>query len=151
MNLGRFCENWTGLPYLRHILEAFRTRLVGAKRKCAAMSDLRDQFDYRLYRLSKKRKKGVGARHSALMDSDGYMIVRGFEQRRGLPFKGLFLLAVGFICLKGLMMATMGEGAYAAKVSDLLETQSAVSQLGVWAMKADPVSSFVADNIKDYL
>ncbi len=115
------------------------------------MSYQSDDFSHRLRRLNKKRRKDLKKSRSAFVDSDGYVIVRGYEQRRGIPMLGLMLLAVGFFGLKGAMMAQLGDANYTQKIESLGESESSVAVVGVWSMQPDPVSSFVADQLRGLL
>lgn len=85
-----------------------------------------------------------------MVDQDGYVIVRGHGRRRSFPYTGLLVLLAGFIGLKSAMMAQMGAG-YFEKLQEFESTESRVAAIGVWTMKPDPVSSFVADQIRDKL
>ena len=44
----------------------------------------------------------------AFIDQDGYVIVQAKSRARRVPFLGVFLLALGFFALKGLMIAGIG-------------------------------------------
>ena len=115
------------------------------------MSDTRANFESRLSRLEKKRKKARVYPRSAFVDSDGYVIVRGYQKRRSFPMLGLVLLAVGFFGLKGGMMMQMGLDGYAAKIDRQSQSENAVANLGVWTLRPDPVSELVAEQLNKYL
>ncbi|CUI69389.1 hypothetical protein TA5114_02345 [Cognatishimia activa] len=123
----------------------------GGQTKCAAMADPRDEFSLRLRRLNAQRKKDLKRSRSAFIDNDGYVIVRGYREKRGIPYTGIMILVVGFFGLKGAMMAQMGEATYAAKVDELRASDSSVAQVGVWTLTPDPVSNLVATHLRDYL
>lgn len=123
----------------------------GGQTKCAAMADPRDEFSLRLRRLNAKRKKSLRRSRSAFIDNDGYVIVRGYREKRGIPYAGLTILLIGFFGLKGAMMAQMGEGTYAAKMEELRASDSTVATLGVWTLQPDPVSNLVATQLRDFL
>lgn len=123
----------------------------GGQTKCAAMADPRDEFSLRLRRLNAKRKKSLKRSRSAFIDNDGYVIVRGYREKRGIPYTGLMILLVGFFGLKGALMAQMGEATYAAKMEELRATEGTAATVGVWTLQPDPVSSFVALHLRDYL
>ncbi len=69
------------------------------------MANPRDEFSLRLRRLNAKRKTSLRQSRSAFIDNEGYVIVRGFREKRGIPYAGLLILLVGFIGLKGALMA----------------------------------------------
>lgn len=135
------------LPQFRGIVALFG----GGQTKCAAMADPRDEFSLRLRRLNAKRKQSLKRTRSAFIDNDGYVIVRGYREKRGVPYTGLVFLMVGFFGLKGALMAQMGEATYAAKMEELRKAESPAATVGVWTLQPDPVSNFVAIQLRDYL
>ena len=123
----------------------------GGQTKCAAMADSRDEFSLRLRRLNAKRKTSLRRSRSAFSDNDGYVIVRGYREKRGIPYAGLMVLMVGFFGLKGALMAQMGEATYAAKMDELRASESTAATVGVWTLQPDPVSTLVATHLRDFL
>lgn len=123
----------------------------GGQTKCAAMADSRDEFSLRLRRLNAKRKTSLRRSRSAFIDNDGYVIVRGYREKRGIPYAGLMVLMVGFFGLKGALMAQMGEATYAAKMDELRASESTAATVGVWTLQPDPVSTLVATHLRDFL
>lgn len=123
----------------------------GGQTKCAAMADSYDEFSTRLRRLDAKRKKDLKRSRSAFIDNDGYVIVRGYRERRGIPYAGITVLLAGFFGLKGALMAQMGESTYLAKMEELRTSESTVAQVGLWTLQPDPVSNLVAFHLRDYL
>lgn len=123
----------------------------GGQTKCAAMADPRDEFSLRLRRLDAKRKASARGSRSAFIDNDGYVIVRGYREKRGIPYTGLLILLVGFFGLKGALMAQMGEATYEAKMEELRQAESPVASVGVWTLQPDPVSNLVAAHLRDIL
>ncbi|MDC0738790.1 hypothetical protein N6L24_10900 [Cognatishimia sp. SS12] len=115
------------------------------------MIDPRDEFSLRVRRLNKKRRKSLRKSGRALIDRDGYVIVRGYRERRSIPLTGLMLLMAGFFGLKGVMMAQLGPDNYATRIDTLGEGRSAAVAMGVWTMQPDPVSTFVAQHLKGML
>ncbi|UZD89673.1 hypothetical protein [Cognatishimia activa] len=115
------------------------------------MADPRDEFSLRLRRVNAKRKKSLRRSRSAFIDNDGYMIVRGYREKRGIPYAGLMILLVGFFGLKGALMAQMGEATYAAKMDELRASDSTAASVGVWTLQPDPVSNLVASHLRDFL
>lgn len=123
----------------------------GGQTKCAAMAEPRDEFSLRLRRLNAKRKTSLRQSRSAFLDNDGYVIVRGYREKRGIPYMGLMILMVGFFGLKGALMAQMGEATYAAKMDELRYANSPVATVGAWTLQPDPVSNLVASHLRDFL
>ncbi|MGH1466439.1 MAG: hypothetical protein ACRBBQ_13885 [Cognatishimia sp.] len=112
------------------------------------MTDQHFDFDLRLRRLSKQRKKAKIVPRSAFVDTDGYVIVRGYRRRRGFPMIGMLLVAVGFFGLKGLMIAEMGTGNYSTKINDLSASNSLVATVGGWTMQPDRISLAIAQSLR---
>ena len=136
------------------ILPQFRGNVAlfgGGQTKCAAMADPRDEFSLRLRRLNAKRKTSLRRTRSAFVDNDGYVIVRGYREKRGVPYTGLMVLLVGFFGLKGALMAQLGDGVYAAKLDKLHQSETTVSAIGAWTMQPDPVSVLVATHLREML
>lgn len=123
----------------------------GGQTKCAAMAEPRDEFSLRLRRLDAKRTKSLKQSRSAFIDNDGYVIVRGYREKRGVPYTGLMILLVGFFGLKGALMAQMGEATYAAKMDELRASESTAATVGVWTLQPDPVSNLVASHLRGVL
>ncbi|MFY0596403.1 MAG: hypothetical protein JXQ85_08235 [Cognatishimia sp.] len=115
------------------------------------MANSSDEFSLRLRRLNAKRKKSLRRSRSAFIDNDGYVIVRGYREKRGIPYTGLMILLVGFFGLKGAMMAQMGEGTYDAKMDELRTSGTTAATLGVWTLQPDPISNLVATHLRGYL
>ena len=123
----------------------------GGQTKCAARAEPRDEFSLRLRRLDAKRTKSLKQSRSAFIDNDGYVIVRGYREKRGIPYTGLMILLVGFFGLKGALMAQMGEATYAAKMDELRASESTAATVGVWTLQPDPVSNLVASHLRGVL
>ncbi|PIE08666.1 MAG: hypothetical protein CSA74_01110 [Rhodobacterales bacterium] len=69
--------------------------------------------------------------------------------RRGLPMRGIVLSLLAFVAFKGFLLASLGEASYAERVAGL-ETGSVVEQFGAWAMHADPMTIWIANQIITY-
>ncbi|QTN34967.1 hypothetical protein [Cognatishimia activa] len=87
----------------------------------------------------------------AFIDQDGYVIVQAKSRARPVPFLGVFLLALGFFALKGLMIAGIGADIYAIRIQELFTSSSIVTQIGAWTMQGDAVSLMMAENIQKIL
>ena len=98
------------------------------------------EFENRVKRLHHKRTKAASSTTPAFIDQDGYVIVQAKSRLRRVPFLGLFLLALGFFALKGLMIAGMGSDIYAIRIQELFGSSSFVTQIGAWTMQGDAVS-----------
>ena len=109
------------------------------------------EFENRVKRLHRKRSKAARSNTPAFIDQDGYVIVQAKSRPRRVPFLGLFLLALRFFALKGLMIAGMGSDIYAIRIQELFGSSSFVTQIGAWTMQGDAVSLMMAENIEKIL
>ncbi len=113
------------------------------------MSDAYNTFETRLRTIG--RNRGQLARgYSSRVTRDGLIIFRPKPRRSGIPFRGIFLLIVGFLCFKGLVMAHIGNTVYDERVATL-QQGSIVEQAGAMIMQADPVSRAVARKLMPVL
>lgn len=107
------------------------------------------------YQIFRNRVAHIYAEHDAAprlknvsrtIDHDGYVVIRGRAPRRSFPWTGLFLVIAVFFIVKGSLVATLGDDFYKTQVSKL-QPASAIERVGVWTMKTDPISGWVAQQI----
>ncbi|SEP74813.1 hypothetical protein [Thalassovita taeanensis] len=113
------------------------------------MADAFNEFDQRLRRIDRSRAR-LKHGYVTIVDRDGLIVTRPRRVRRGVPLRGLFLLALGFLGFKALLMAHLGFGIYDDRVRGL-QDGPAVEQLGAVVMQSDPVSAYIAQQIRPYL
>ncbi|WP_371226174.1 hypothetical protein [Roseovarius sp. 2305UL8-3] len=114
------------------------------------MSNAYQGFDKRLLRISRKRAKLLNG-YTSQVGKDGLIVFRPSRRAsRGFPLKGLLILAIGFFCFKGLLLAHLGEQVFTARV-DLLATGSVVEQAGAFMMQADPISQGIAQQVRPFV
>ncbi len=66
--------------------------------------------------------------------------------RRGLPVRGIVLSLLAFLGFKGFLIASLGVATYGDRVAGL-ETGTTVEQIGAWAMRADTITLWIAEQI----
>lgn len=103
------------------------------------------EFDKRLRRIERRNRR---LSHGAVpyIDSTGLVSYRPRRSGLRLPLRGLFLLALGFIVFKGLVLAHLGPDLYDERV-EALRMGTVIERGGAWAMQVDPASAWVAAQI----
>jgi hypothetical protein len=111
------------------------------------------------YARFNKRLKDIESRHRRLssgfvrLEERGGILVpvgRMRRSRRGVPVRGLVLALGAFLLFKGFLFAHLGAITYLDRVHEL-EQGSVVEQMGAWAMRADVVTMWIADQFSPFL
>ena len=125
----------------------------------ANMADARQlQFHDRLSKISDRHstgRKGFVSLKTGYMPSgnhDGLMIpIPGARaQSSRIPYRGLFWFALATLLFKGFLYSQLGPGIYEDRVTRLQEG-TVIEQVGAYAMKADPVTILIGEQIAIYL
>ena len=105
-----------------------------------------EDFGRRLDRINKRHGKMANG-YVTVMNADGLLVNRA--QRRGFrfPWRFVALLAVSFIVIKAILIAGLGASEYQARAVSL-QAGTTVEQFGAWAMQPDPVTNWVAAQIR---
>lgn len=106
-----------------------------------------EDFGRRLDRINKRHGKMANG-FVTVMNADGLLEKR--EQRRTgfrFPWRIVALVAVMFIVFKAILMAGLGASEYTARATSL-QAGSTVEQIGAWAMQPDPVTKWIAAEIR---
>lgn len=112
------------------------------------MSVSNAEFQERLSRISRQKAEVEANPRAALaVDRDGYFILRGAGRRRGLPWHGLAVIVFSFFAIKGLMMSQLGPDFYAQDIARL-GGGNVAEKVAAWTMRPDPLSRWVAAQIK---
>lgn len=120
----------------------------GGQTKVDVMSETHAEFHERIARIYRDQESAVRpTRKSIAIDRDGYVIVRGAARRRPVPWSGLIMVVVAFFGLKGVMMSQFGPDYYGQNVFRLSEGTT-VERFAAWTMRPDPMSRWVALQIK---
>lgn len=107
------------------------------------------QFGERLRRIDRHHRK-LSHGYVASMNHDGLVIARPRRKSSGTPLRGLFLCLLVLMVFKGFLYAHLGEPAYGDRVA-LLEGGTVVEKMGAYAMKADPVTTWIAGQLEPLL
>lgn len=111
------------------------------------MSDAFFEFDNRIRRINRKRVNLAGGYVSVVGD-DGLIVVKPRRKRARLPVRSFLFLAIGLVCFKALILASLGQTVYEDRL-DKLRTGSTVERAGAWVMQMDPVSTMLARTIRN--
>lgn len=112
------------------------------------MSDSYAEFQNRVSGIYRKEtSKPQLRRVSRTIDRDGYIVLRGRRPGINFPWTGLILLAAAFFGVKGATMATLGYDYYASSVGHMTPA-NLVERAGIWTIEPDPISRWVAVQIK---
>lgn len=105
-----------------------------------------EDFGKRLDRINKQHARLSGG-YVTVMNSDGLIVARPRKSHFRFPWRALALVAVMFFVFKGILMVGLGETEYANRAVRL-QAGTPVEQLGAWAMQPDPVTMWIAAQIK---
>lgn len=102
------------------------------------------EFDRRLRRIERKHRRMSNGR-VAVVDDNGLITYRARRRAPRLPLRGLFLLAMGLLAFKGLVLTHLGAETYDLRI-EALKSGTVVEQAGAWLMQADPVTVWISEN-----
>lgn len=105
-----------------------------------------------------KRLRDIETRHGnmangyvRLEERGGLLVpVKRVRTRRSFPARGLVLSLGLFLLFKGFLLSHLGAITYVDRVSKL-EEGNVVEQMGAWAMRADPVTLWIAEQVDTLL
>lgn len=114
------------------------------------MSDSYAEFQERvarIYQTQGAKPRLLKKRLSQTVNRDGYFVIRGAARRRSFPWTGLMLVALAFFGTKGAVMAKLGPDFYTQQMARL-SPNSMIEEAGAWTMRPDPISRWVALQIR---
>lgn len=104
------------------------------------------RFNQRLHEIESRHSRRSSG-FVRLTERNGILApVERARARKGLPVRGIVLSLLAFLGFKGFLMAYLGAITYVDRVAQL-EAGNIVEQMGAWAMRADPVTLWIADQI----
>ena len=107
------------------------------------------QFGQRLQRIDRNHQK-LARGYVMSMNHDGLMIAQPRKKASSMPLRALFLCLLTLLVFKGFLYAELGAAGYADRVA-LLEGGNAVEKIGSYAMKADPVTLWIAGLMEPFV
>ncbi len=115
------------------------------------MSDEFKDFDNRLTRISRTRRRGVrGPSYEPVVGPGGVILVRPRRSGPSIPLKGLVFLVLGFCLFKSVAIAHFGASGYADRI-DEMKQGTVFEQAGAWALQPDRVSTRIAATIAPFI
>ncbi len=102
-------------------------------------------FGERLSRIDKNHRQ-LAKGYVTSVNHDGLIIARPQRKASRLPLRGLFLSLAVVLVFKAAVYAQIGEAAYQDRVN-LLANGTIVEKIGAYAMFADPVTLWLAQQI----
>jgi len=106
----------------------------------------KEDFSARLNHVEKKQSRLLRRGYTTRVDRNGIIIAKPKTMRLRLPVKGAFLLVVGFLCLKALMLSANGPDTYNDRLATL-QNGSVVEAMGAKVLAIDPATQFIADKL----
>jgi len=107
------------------------------------------EFGHRLRRIDRHHRK-LARGYVTTVNHDGLIIARPRRQTSLFPLRGLFLCLLTLLAFKGFLYAHLGPTSYGERVAQL-QSGTVVEKMGAYAMKADPVTLWVADQIGPFI
>lgn len=111
------------------------------------MSSSHVEFDKRLGRMDRRRRKMMrnGVVHS--VNHDGLIIAKAKRRAPRFPIKGLLLVLLAVIAYKSFLHAYLGERVYEQRLA-LLTDGNGFERFGGWVMQLDPATIWLSDKLQ---
>lgn len=100
----------------------------------------------RIYELNEETSKKA-SKMSLKAKHDGTFVIRGALSGFRVPWTGIMMILMAVFVLKGSMIARVGPDVYKTQVGRLVPS-TLLEQVGAWTMRPDPISNWVALQIK---
>lgn len=105
-----------------------------------------------------KRVRGIEKRHRQmsrgyveLVERDGLLVPKTRSRlHRKFPLRGLAALLVLFLAFKAFLIVQLGAGTYDNRVATLA-SGSAAEKAGAWVMSSDPITEWIAGQMRAVL
>ncbi len=106
-------------------------------------------FGKRVKRINKRHRKLANGYVSSV-NHDGLIIARVRRSGPSFPWKGIALCFIAFFAFKGFLYSQLGETSFNERV-DTLRSGTYIEKAGAYAMSADPVTVWIATQIRTVL
>lgn len=101
----------------------------------------------RIYELEEEASRAPSRPVSTRVDRNGYIVIRGRKPGFRVPWTGIMMTLVAVLLLKGAIIARLGPNVYQAQMGRLMPS-TLLEQVGAWTLQPDPISRWVALQIK---
>lgn len=106
-------------------------------------------FEKRLKQITRKHDQlAKGAIKS--VTSDGLIVMKPRTYRPKFPLRAMIAVVVLGFMFKGLLLASIGNVAYAERVASLAQG-GVMDRAGAWVMQIDPATVLIGDFLAPYL
>lgn len=110
----------------------------------------RIRFEKRVRSIETQHAR-MGSGYVRMVERNGILVPTSpVRTRRAVPLRGLVLALGVFLVFKALLFVHLGPITYVDRVSKL-ESGNVVEQVGAWAMRADPVTLWISDQLAQVL
>ncbi|WP_424942284.1 hypothetical protein [Aliiroseovarius crassostreae] len=107
-------------------------------------------FSKRTRAIEKQHRK-LSRGYVQLVEREGILVPKSRRTlHRKFPVRGLAMLLALFLVFKGFLMVQLGTSIYDERVAKL-SAGSQVEQIGAWVMRTDPISQWIAQQIKTWI
>ncbi|WP_412509188.1 hypothetical protein [Roseovarius sp. SYSU LYC5161] len=113
------------------------------------MTDSYQGFDARVKNIGRKRARLSKGYVSQITD-DGLIVFRPKKRKFEFPLRGLTFVVIGFLVLKGVILAHVGTPLYQERVAALRDGML-VERVGAMVMQLDPVSESIGGKLRPFL
>ena len=108
-----------------------------------------ENFGKRLQKISKQRGRLANG-YVTVVNSDGLLVAQPRRTGFRFPWRAVAVVAILFFVFKGLLLASLGDVEYTQRAISL-QAGTPVEQVGGWAMQPDPVTLWIAEQLKPIL
>ena len=109
------------------------------------MVEAATDFHKRVKRINKQHAR-LSHGYVSVVGKDGLIIAKPRRKSGGFPLRIIALMILVFFGFKVLLISQLGPQGYAERVQ-LLQSGTSVEQAGAYLLKADPISSALAEGI----
>lgn len=106
-------------------------------------------FGKRVRRINKRHRK-MARGFVPSVNHDGLIVARVRRSGPRFPWKGIALCFIAFFAFKGFLLVQLGQSTYNDRVGKL-ESGTMVEQAGAYVMSADPVTRWIAGQIRSVI
>lgn len=104
------------------------------------------KFDKRVGRINKRHDKFARQGYVTAVSRDGLITARTRSRGPRFPWRGIAAILMIFFVFKSVVLIKLGETGYNERIA-ALESGTLVEQVGAYAMRADPVTKWIAEQI----
>lgn len=104
------------------------------------------EFADRLQKIDRNHRK-LARGYEVALNEDGLIVARPRIQGLTLPYRSVFVILALLMVFKVGLFAFLGADSYQQRV-DQLRAGTPIEQIGSFALKADPLTVWMAENVR---